>query len=110
MKHGVRTRRGVFLRLASCLALFLLGTLPALAQVSTASVEARVTDVDGGALPGVTVTLENVETGLTRVGVTGESGDVSLSALPPGTYRASFQLEGFSPVDQDGVVLRVGQT
>ena len=63
MKHGVRTRRGVFLRLASCLALVLLGAFPALAQVSTASVEARVTDVDGGALPGVTVTLENVETG-----------------------------------------------
>ncbi len=106
MKHGVRTRRGVFL----CLALVLLGALPALAQVSTASVEARVTDVDGGALPGVTVTMENVETGLTRVAVTGESGDVSLSALPPGTYKATFELQGFSPVSQEDVVLRVGQT
>jgi hypothetical protein len=111
MKHGVRTRRGgVLLRLASCLALILLGTLPALAQVSTASVEARVTDVDGGALPGVTVTLENVETGLTRVAVTGESGDVSVSALPPGTYKVTFELQGFSPVSQEDVALRVGQT
>src|SRR5215210_1153044 len=80
------------------------------AQVSTASVDAHVADVDGGALPGVTVTLENLDTGLTRVGVTGESGDASLSALPPGTYRASFELQGFSPANQDGVVLRVGQT
>ncbi|MFL6293268.1 MAG: carboxypeptidase-like regulatory domain-containing protein, partial [Thermoanaerobaculia bacterium] len=107
-KCAVRMRRGgVFL------ALVLLGILPihpALAQVSTASVEARVTDVDGGALPGVTVTLENAETGLTRVAVTGEAGDATLSALPPGTYKASFDLEGFSPVAQEGVVLRVGQT
>lgn len=114
MKCVLRTRRGgAFLNLASCLALVLLGALPTapvLAQVSTASVEAHVTDVDGGALPGVTVTLENLETGLTRVGVTGESGDASLTALPPGTYKASFELEGFSPVSQDGVVLRVGQT
>jgi hypothetical protein len=110
MKHGVRTRRGVFLRLASCLALLLLGSFSALAQVSTASVEAQVTDVDGGALPGVTVTLENVETGLTRVAVTGESGDAGLTALPPGTYKASFELQGFSPAGQEGVVLRVGQT
>jgi len=107
-KCAVRMHRG-----GAFLALVLLGILPihpAAAQVSTASVEARVTDVDGGALPGVTVTLENPETGLTRVAVTGEAGDATLSALPPGTYKASFDLEGFSPVAQDGVVLRVGQT
>jgi hypothetical protein len=86
-----------------------LSTPPISAQVSTASLDARVTDVDGGALPGVTVTLENVETGLTRVGVTGEDGSATLSALPPATYTASFALEGFSPVSQEGVVLRVGQ-
>ena len=67
-------------------------------------------DADGSALPGVTVTLENSETGLTRVGVTGETGAAVLPALPPGTYKATFELEGFSPVSQDEVVLRVGQT
>lgn len=109
-KRDGRTRRGDFQRLALVLALMLLAAVPTPAQVSTASVEVQVTDGDGGALPGVTVTLENVETGLTRVGVTGEAGAAALQALPPGTYKATFELEGFSPVTQDEVVLRVGQT
>ncbi|MES1245782.1 MAG: TonB-dependent receptor [Acidobacteriota bacterium] len=106
--HVVRTRS--LRRFSAVFALLLALALPGRAQVSTASVEAHVTDTDGGALPGVTVTLENLDTGLKRVGVTGEAGDAALAALPPGTYSASFELEGFSPASQDGVVLRVGQT
>ncbi len=108
MQHDVRTRS--LRRFAAAFAFLLLLAVPGMAQVSTASVEAHVTDTDGGILPGVTVTLENVDTGLTRVSVTGEAGDASLAALPPGTYTARFELEGFSPASQDGVVLRVGQT
>jgi hypothetical protein len=80
------------------------------AQISTASVEVQVTGEDGAPLPGVTVTLENTETGLTRVEVTGEQGSATLPALPPGTYKASFELQGFSPMNQEGFELRVGQT
>ncbi len=80
------------------------------AQISTASVEVQVTGTDGAPLPGVTVTLENTETGLTRVEVTGEQGSATLPALPPGTYKALFELQGFSPVNQEGFELRVGQT
>ncbi|HEX3125734.1 MAG TPA: TonB-dependent receptor [Thermoanaerobaculia bacterium] len=108
MQHDVRTRS--LRRFAAAFALLLLLAVPGMAQVSTASVEAHVSDTDGGALPGVTVTLENVDTGLKRVSVTGEAGDASLAALPPGTYTATFELEGFSPASQEGVVLRVGQT
>ncbi|HYO17008.1 MAG TPA: TonB-dependent receptor, partial [Thermoanaerobaculia bacterium] len=94
---------------ALALALLALGGSPVLAQVSTASVDVTVTGTDGEPLPGVTVTLENVETGLTRVDVTGETGTVTVPALPPGTYRGTFELEGFSPVEQEQIVLRVGQ-
>ncbi|RPH54772.1 carboxypeptidase regulatory-like domain-containing protein, partial [bacterium] len=92
------------------LALLALAGAPAAAQVSTASVDVTVAGTDGEPLPGVTITLENVETGLTRVDVTGENGSVTLPALPPGTYRGAFDLEGFSPVEQEQIVLRVGQT
>lgn len=92
------------------LLLALLAAAPALAQLSTATVEVVVTDADGGALPGVTVSLENVETGFRRQAVTGESGGATLAALPPGTYRALIELDGFAPVQQDGIALRVGQT
>lgn len=80
------------------------------AQISTATVEVQVSGTDGTPLPGVTVTLENTATGLTRVEVTGEAGTVTLPALPPGTYKALFELQGFSPVSQEGFELRVGQT
>jgi hypothetical protein len=95
---------------AILLALLALAGLPAAAQVSTASVDVTVTGTDGEPLPGVTITLENVETGLTRVDVTGVNGTVTVPALPPGTYRGKLELEGFSPVEQEQIVLRVGQT
>lgn len=83
---------------------------PALAQLSTATVEVVVSDAEGGALPGVSVSLENVDTGFSRQAVTGASGGATLQALPPGTYRAKVELEGFAPVEQNAIVLRVGQT
>ncbi|MEO6194272.1 MAG: carboxypeptidase regulatory-like domain-containing protein [Thermoanaerobaculia bacterium] len=101
--------RGV-LGLALALALGVLGVDRLAAQVSTASVEVQVVGTDGTPLPGVTVTLRNTETGLTRVEVTGAQGTATLSALPPGTYRADLELQGFSPVTQEAVALRVGQT
>jgi hypothetical protein len=101
--------RGV-LGLALALALGVLGADRLAAQVSTASVEVQVNGTDGTPLPGVTVTLRNTDTGLTRVEVTGAQGTATLPALPPGTYRADIELQGFSPVTQEGVALRVGQT
>jgi len=98
------------MKVGAALLLALLVAAPALAQLSTATVEVAVSDADGGALPGVTVSLENVDTGFRRQAVTGESGGATLPALPPGTYRALIELDGFAPVQQDGVVLRVGQT
>jgi hypothetical protein len=88
----------------------ILGATPARAQLSTANLEVAVTDASGAALPGVTVAMENAETGFRRQSVTGEAGSATLPALPPGTYTASTELEGFAPVEQKGIVLRVGQT
>jgi carboxypeptidase family protein len=101
-------RNSPMLALAVGLAIVAAGPLGA--QVSTASVEVQASGTDGAPLPGVTVTLQNTETGLTRTEVTGEQGIATLPALPPGTYKAELELQGFSPVSQDGVVLRVGQT
>jgi hypothetical protein len=103
-----RWRGGLGVALA--LALGALGADRLAAQISTASVEVQATGTDGTPLPGVTVTLRNTETGLTRVEVTGPEGTASITAVPPGPYHAELELQGFSPVSQDRVVLRVGQT
>ena len=96
--------------LALALVVNLMGAGPLAAQISTSSVEVVVTGTDGAPLPGVTVTLQNRETGLTRTDVTGERGIATLEALPPGNYKADLSLQGFSPVSQDSITLRVGQT
>lgn len=83
---------------------------PAAAQVSFATLEVFVRDSEGGSLPGATVEARRPDTGLTRILVTGGAGSAVASALPPGTYRVRVQLEGFEPVERDGIVLRVGQT
>ncbi len=103
-----RGRAALGLAIALALVMTTAGRLGA--QVSTASVEVLVSGTDGTPLPGVTVMLQNMETGLSRSEATGAQGTAKLPALPPGTYKAELDLQGFSPVVQEGITLRVGQT
>jgi hypothetical protein len=84
-------------------------TSPLMAQVDKAILEAYVVDDSGGALPGVTVVVANVDTGYESTAVTGANGQVRVLALSPGTYLVDFALDGFAKMQQR-VVLRVGQT
>ena len=66
------------------------------AQSTTATVSGRVTDSQGLALPGVTVTATSPNLQGTRETTTVDSGDYIISLLPPGTYTISFELQGFA--------------
>ena len=84
----------------------------ALAQ-STAingTIEGTVKDDQGALLPGVTVTVANIDTGEQRVVVTNESGLYRAPLLSLGTYRVAAELQGFKKFEQTGVSLRAGQT
>ena len=61
-------------------------------------------------LPGVTVTVTNIDTGEQRVVVTNESGLYRAPLLSLGTYRVAAELQGFKKFEQTGVTLRAGQT
>jgi hypothetical protein len=88
------------------------GGSPAFAQSQAinGSIEGTISDTSGGVLPGVTVTLTNIETGATSAVVTNESGLFRAPLLPLGTYRVSAELEGFKKFEQTGITLRAGQT
>lgn len=79
-------------------------------QRSTADLVGRVTDATGQVLPGVEVQVRNVETGLTREGVTSDDGFYRISLLPPGDYIVRFELPGFAVQTVRGVQLTVGQS
>ena len=80
----------------------------AYAQATGAVVLGTVADEQGAVLPGVTLTIRNVETGLTRSSLSEGDGSYRISGLPPGRYDLSVELQGFSTVDVQGLVLTVG--
>jgi hypothetical protein len=91
-------------------ALLLLMAAPAPAQTgATTGLMGRVTDSSGAAIPGATVTVVNVDTGSERVVTTGATGDWEVRFLPPGTYRATFELTGFKPLRREGLTVSTAE-
>src|SRR5713101_5874077 len=56
---------------------------PATAQKPTFDIEGIVTDAQQGVLPGATVTLKNIATGLARETATDANGRYVFTSLPP---------------------------
>jgi hypothetical protein len=81
---------------------------PALAQ--NAQITGTVRDSSGGIIPGATITARNLDTGLTRTGVTDAAGEFRLPSLPPGRYSVSTELSGFSTETRPDIVLIIDQT
>ncbi len=107
---NLRARRGFgALAFAACVVGLLIAG-PALAQVNNAAVELQVSDSGKLPLPGVTAKLTNPATGLMRTEPTDAAGIARFAALPPGTYTIRIELEGFVPVSEENLELRVGQT
>ncbi len=85
-------------------------TALAQSQAINGTIEGTVLDDQGAVLPGVTVTITNVDTGDTRVVVTSESGLYRAPLLPLGTYRVTAELQGFKRFEQAGITLTAGRT
>ncbi len=98
-----------FLVLSAAL-LMSFAAVPAGAQQGTAQISGRVTDEQGALLPGVSLTITNEATGISRDVVTSAEGAYSASQLVPGTYRVVAKLAGFRSVDRSGLLLQVGTT
>ena len=82
----------------------------AMAQQTTGNITGRIIDGQGAAVPGVTLTAKNTQTGFSRSDVTDAEGIYRLNALPVGTYDLTAELSGFSRVENKGVVVNVGQS
>jgi Carboxypeptidase regulatory-like domain/TonB dependent receptor len=79
-------------------------------QAVNGTIEGTVSDESGAALPGVSVTVSNLDTGDTRVVVSNEAGAYRAPLLPLGRYRVAAELQGFKKFEQQGLTISAGQS
>src|SRR4029453_5743606 len=84
--------------------------VPAFAQSATGTIEGTIVDQSGALLPGVTVTISEVDTGAQRVAVTDANGIFSAPLLTVGVYNLTAELAGFQSQKQPEIKLTIGQT
>jgi hypothetical protein len=98
--------RGTICVLA-CL-LVLLAPATARSQTFTGGIRGVISDANG-VLPGVTVTLTNEATNVSRETVTNEVGQYNFPAVPPGAYAIKTELTGYKSVARTGLRLATQQ-
>src|SRR5688572_21883514 len=92
------------------LSVLLLLAAPAVASAQTSGVIAgAVKDEQGGVLPGVSLTLRNADTGMTREVTSEADGTYRFAGLPPGRYNLIAELVGFATVEVKDTVLTIGR-
>jgi len=78
------------------------------AQVITADVLGTVTDQTGAVVPGATVTIKNLDTGITAITKSNGTGDYEFNLLPPGRYSVTIEASGFKKVEFADVSVAAG--
>jgi len=96
--------------LKPCLAcLALLASLPALAQVTTATLYGRIVDPSGAGVPQAKILILNEQTNARANAVSDPSGEFTIPFLTAGSYTISLEAQGFKGQKQTGVLLSAGQ-
>src|SRR4029077_4822939 len=90
------------------LALNLLISPPASAQVAGATLSGTVTDPSGAVISVAQISIKNVATGVTRSVATNDAGFYTAPNLLPGTYEVTVTTTGFLTLVRSGVTLTVG--
>lgn len=79
----------------------------AFAQTFQGGIRGVIQDADGGVLPGVTVTIDNEDTGVSRTAVANAVGEYNFANVQPGTYTLRAELSGFAPFVSEGLIVGV---
>ena len=84
-----------------------LGAVTSRADVTRFELSGTVTDGTGSSLPGATVTIRNLDTGLSQTATTDERGGYRFAPLDPkGRWSLTVELAGFKSERQEGMVFK----
>src|SRR5689334_10687212 len=84
--------------------------LPTRAQAESGQITVKVTDPQGAAVSGATVTIRSVEQGTTLpVATTSDEGAVTITNLKPGLYEVTVSSQGFANFTQRAQVTTGGK-
>jgi len=104
---------GIYSKKVTQLLVGLLGVLllclPTYSQSSNGRILGTVTDQSGGVVAGATVTVLDVDRGVTRTLTTDDAGEYNAPNLTPGTYTVRGEARGFKKLERTSIVIQVGQ-
>lgn len=80
------------------------------AQANSADLKGTVTDPNGAAVVGATVTAKNSATNISRNVTTNDNGEYQIIGLPPGDYEITAEATNFKKTVISPVKLTVGQS
>jgi hypothetical protein len=103
----VLKNRGVLVAVFAA-ACFFATAVPSFAQFDTATVVGTVKDNSGGVIPGATVTLTNLDTGVAIVRVSEANGSYEFMTVRIGRYKLTAELQGFATAVAGNLQVTVG--
>src|SRR5438874_12630040 len=80
------------------------------AQTTNGGIQGTVSDPNGGAVVGASITARNLDTALTQATSTTDAGVYSLPNLPPGRYSVVVEAPGLKKDSQEVVTVSTGTT
>src|SRR6202158_2729344 len=97
------------LRVLAVICAALLACVPAYPQGSSGRILGVVTDQSGGNVANATITITDVQRGISRNLTTDSDGAYAAPGLQPGTYTVRVELKGFKIFERQNILLEVGK-
>ena len=104
---GDSTMRQLFVSISVCL-LLLVGVSALAQSINSGDIRGTVTDQTGAVIPGVTITVLNVDTGVSLDFTTNSAGLFDTNSIVPGHYTLTFTHAGFQQLVRGPITLEVG--
>lgn len=77
-------------------------------STNSGDIRGTVTDPSGAVIPGVKVTILNVDTGVSKEFVTNNDGIYDTSSIVTGNYKVTFSKDGFEELIRGPITVQVG--